>query len=108
AKVPSPARKNRDGRLIQAVAAVNMPNSTNGDVYGLYPASGTVPFTWEYLGSISVNVWSIASHDGNQIFLGTTDGRIFIMHADGSFEAMRMSPFISSNSTITKLLIQLT
>jgi hypothetical protein len=103
AKVTASVRRNSDGELLQAVAAVNMPQSTSGDVYSLSVGSGEVQVSWQYWGSLPVNSWSIASYDGNQVFVGTTDGRIFRLDDNGSAETMQMTPFVSTSSAITQL-----
>lgn len=69
----------RRGRLMYAVASVGL------DVYGLFAERNGDKITWEYLGTTpgaAPNVaWAVASVDGTNVFVGTSERRIFLLDA---------------------------
>jgi hypothetical protein len=76
--VSLPTFRNDAGQLMYAVACV----LGDGDVYGLFTNSDGGDMHWDYVGTVPISaengqVWALTSLRGDNIFVGTQDGRIF-------------------------------
>ena len=66
------------GQLLYAMACV----FGSADIYGLFANNDGGNMHWDYIGSVPISaengqVWALASLHGDNIFVGTQDGRIF-------------------------------
>lgn len=78
APVPEPSFHNSRGQLMYALGSVY------GDVYGLFAASDGSDAHWGYIGSVPIDtgaheVRSLAAFHGDNVYAGTSDGRIFAL-----------------------------
>ena len=70
----------RDAASGKLMLAVAVPKGL-GDAYGLFAGDDGSSMHWDYIGSVPLSpkngeVWAVASLNGNDVYLGTQDGRI--------------------------------
>jgi hypothetical protein len=81
--VISPTFRNGVGQYMYAVTTGHGPDM---NVYGLFGDENGSNMHWEYIGSVSGSspVYAVGSFNGDTVFVGTQDGRIFALEPFGS------------------------
>lgn len=67
------ATRQQGDRILRAVA------STGNSVYGLFALTGD-DAEWHWLGDAPASCWAVAHLDGNDILVGTSDRRIYLLN----------------------------
>lgn len=90
--------------LMLAVAGLDQ------DVYGLFANTVAGTMHWEYLATVPLGdssaIWAIGSGDGNTIFSGSQDGRIFASDPrDGSSVEQNLPPLAMFGGSVFRIVI---
>jgi putative pyrroloquinoline-quinone-binding quinoprotein len=101
--VISPAFRNGARQLMYAVTSGSRPDSP--DVYGLFGDENGNNMHWEYIGSVSSPVYALGSFNGDTVFVGTKDGRIFALEPSGSVLELNVPIRNSKKGAIHDLLV---
>ena len=104
AQVRKPHHRNTRGQLMYAVGSVY------SDVYGLHANTDGGDAHWEYVGTVPIDasrfdIRSLASWDGHNMYVGTSDGRIFALDAQqGGALELNVTTRTGDGTAITCLL----
>ena len=103
-QVRKPGRRNGRNQLMYAIGSVY------SDVYGMYANTDGGDARWQYVGTVPIDttkfeIRCLASFNGHNIYVGTSDGRIFALDAaQGASVELNVTTRTGDGKPVTRLL----